>query len=157
MFEASSWTTTWGACSDARVATSQRRVLLGKPEGFTNEDYRRLNTVDRDQAYREIQEMVAMGVLSPPAAAGRGAVYRISPDLHEARAWLEARVPAIRGFLAAHDHMKNADYRTLFGVTRHAAVRELRRLVEEGLLRLEGERRGARYVSGPALGGGTPR
>src|SRR5439155_3014525 len=67
------------------LTTSQRRVLLGKPEGFTNEDYRRLNAVDRDQAYREIQEMVTMGVLSPPAAAGRGAVYRISPDLHEAR------------------------------------------------------------------------
>ena len=34
----------------------------------------------------------------------------------------------------------------------HAALRELRQLVDEGYLVLEGERRGARYLAGPKLG-----
>ena len=107
--------------------------------------------MDRDQAYREIQEMVSLGLLLPPEAHGAGAVYRLAPGLHEARAFLSARVPRLREHLAAQPFLRNADYRELFGVTRFTAVRELRRLVQEGYLRLEGERRGARYVPGPAL------
>jgi ATP-dependent DNA helicase RecG len=135
------------------LTVAQRRILLAKPEGFANEDYRRLNKVNRDQAYREIQEMVEKGVLSPSEGSGRGAVYRVSPDLKDARAWLEARVPQIQSILTQKGRLKNSDYREAFGVTRHTALSELRRLVAEGFLRLEGERRGARYVEGPLLEG----
>lgn len=127
-------------------------MLVAHPGGFTNEDYRRLNSVDRDQAYREIQEMVSLGVLAPTDTHGRGAVYRVAPFLHEARAFIEGRIPRLRSHFSTQPSLRNADYREMFGVTRYAAVRELRRLVEEGYLRLEGERRGARYVPGPALG-----
>jgi predicted HTH transcriptional regulator len=48
--------------------------------------------------------------------------------------------------------LRNADYRRLFGVTRYTAVRELRALVDDGFLRIEGERRGAHYLPLPALG-----
>jgi ATP-dependent DNA helicase RecG len=133
------------------LSPAQRRVLLAHPEGFTNEDYRRLNSVDRDQAYREIQEMVSLGVVLSAEAPGRGAVYRVAPDLHETRAFMEARLPKIKTFLDQHLYVKNADYRALFGITRQEAVRELRRLVQDGYLRMEGERRGARYLPGPGL------
>lgn len=135
-----------------QLTTAQRRVLLAHPEGFTNEQYRDLNKVDRDQAYREIQEMVGLGVVTPAEAPGRGAVYRLSPDLHATRAWLEARMPTLRKFLETRDALKNADYRQLFSVPRAVATRELARLSALGFLTLEGERRGAKYRAGQRLG-----
>ena len=47
--------------------------------------------------------------------------------------------------------LTNTDYRRIFGVTRYVAVAELRRLVEEGVLELRGERRGSHYVPGPQI------
>ncbi|MFT3912922.1 MAG: ATP-binding protein [Anaeromyxobacteraceae bacterium] len=138
------------------LSTPQRRVLLGHPVGFTNEEYRELNQVDRDQAYREIQEMVAMGVLRAEGH-GRSATWRISPELHETRAWLEARLPALRTFFATHEVLKNADYRDLIGVARPVATRELGRLVSQGYLLAEGERRGAQYRPGPRLAAGPTK
>lgn len=128
------------------ITTAQQRVLLARPTGFTNEDYRTLNHVDRDQAYREIQEMIAAGILSSVEAAGRGAVYRVASDLHQARAFLEARLPKLRQHFRTRPRLQNAEYREMFKLSRYAAVRELRRLVGEGFLRIEGERRGAHYV-----------
>jgi len=124
------------------LSVSQKRVLLAHPTGFTNEDYRRLNQVDRDQAYREIQEMVGLGAVAPPEAHGRGAVYRIAPDLHEQRVFLEARLPALRHYLGQRPALKNADYRALFSVTRETARHELGQLVELGFLDRRDERRG---------------
>lgn len=133
------------------LSVAQKRILLAHPEGFSNADYQRLNHSDRDQAYREIQEMVGLGVLTAADAPGRGAVYHVSPDLREARAFLRQRVPRLRELLRGRAHLKNADYRDLFAVTRDVARRELRQLVEDGYLKMEGERRGARYLAGPAL------
>ena len=133
------------------LSTAQRRAMLAHPEGFTNEDYRELNKVDRDQAYREIQGMVDMGAVVVKGQ-GRGASYRVSPELHETRAWLENRVPALRTFFGANSALKNADYRQVFGLTsRSAASRELARLVKQGYLNSEGERRGSRYLPGARL------
>jgi ATP-dependent DNA helicase RecG len=134
------------------LSVAQKRILLAHPEGFVNADYQRLNSVDRDQAYREIQEMVAVGAVKPAEMPGRGAVYRVAPDLQETRAFLHARLPQLRQFLARRPFLQNADYRELFGVTRIQAVRELGRLVEQACLLLKGRGRGARYQSGPGLG-----
>ncbi|MFN0244260.1 MAG: ATP-binding protein [Planctomycetota bacterium] len=137
------------------LAPSQRRMLLAHPGGFTNADYQRLGAVDRDQAYREIQDMVAQGVILPAESHGRGAVYRLAPHLHEAQAFLQARLPQLRELLLRRPFLKNADYRVMFGLTRVAALRELTSLSEHGYLKREGERRGARYLPGPALRAGT--
>jgi hypothetical protein len=45
-------------------------VVLARPDGFTNEDNRRTNDVTRDQAFLEIQEMVAAGVVTRPSLPG---------------------------------------------------------------------------------------
>lgn len=137
--------------------SSQRRVLLLHPEGFTNQDYRKVNrATDRDQAYREIREMVERGILVAPEKAGRGARYRLAPEVLQAKRWLEARIPDLRRFLAHHAFLKNADYRGLFDLPRYRAVSELQRLVADGYLILEAEKRGARYRPGPRLGGDAP-
>jgi ATP-dependent DNA helicase RecG len=133
------------------IRDEARRVLHAHPEGFTNEQYRELNDVDRDEAYRQIQELVAAGVVMPAGRPGRGALYRLSPDLLETRSWLQQRLPAVREHLAGHDRLTNADYRRIFGVTRYVAVGELQRLVEEGILERRGQRRGAHYVAGARL------
>lgn|GEM_PF-5220137 len=86
--------------------------------------------MDRDIAYREIQELVTLGT----------------------RAWLEGRLPVLRKFLQTHEALKNADYRQLFSVPRAVATRELSRPTTQHYLALEGERRGARYRAGPGLG-----
>jgi predicted HTH transcriptional regulator len=144
--------TEWqGLVQGLTLSAAQKRILLAHPAGFTNEDYRRLNNVDRDQAYREIQEMVVAGAVTPAEAPGRGAVYRIAPDLHDARAFLSARLPRLRDHLARQGHLRNANYREMFDTTRFVAWRELKHLVSAGYLRMEGDRRGARYLPGPAL------
>jgi Fic family protein len=135
-----------------KISTAQRKVLLAHPDGFTNEDYRRLNGVDRDEAYRQIQDLIGKGILKSSEKPGRGAVYRLHEGVRQARAFLEQRLPMLRSYFAQHDAIKNADYQGLFGLTRHAATRELRRLVDEGFLRMEGERRGARYLPLPPIG-----
>ena len=133
-----------------RISTNQKRALLAFPEGFTNEQYRLVNDVDRDAAYREIQELVRQGIVES-RGTGRGASYRISSGLYQARGWLEARVPRLRQHFEHHEALTNTDYRSLFGITRYGAVAELRRLAQEGYLDLVGERRGARYLPGPNL------
>lgn len=135
------------------LSVAQKRILLAHPEGFANADYQKLNGVDRDQAYREIQEMIGLGVIMPAEVPGRGAVYHVATDLRQARVFLQMRVPRLREFFLRQAHLKNADYREMFAVTRDAATRELRRLSQEGYLQMEGERRGARYVPGPPIRG----
>ena len=138
---------------DLTVSAPQRRVLLAHPEGFTNEDYRRLNGVDRDEAYRQIRELVQARILQEAEAPGRGSVYRVAPGLRQTRVFLEGRVPRLREHFRRQARLKNADYREIFGLTRHSARRELKELVDRGFLRIEGERRGAHYFAQPALGG----
>ncbi len=133
------------------ISTAQKRALLAHPEGFTNEDYRRLYVVDWDEAYRQIQELVSLGVVAGAQGPARGAIYRVSAHLRETRAFLERRLPELRTFLGRHPFLKNADYREMFGVTRLKAVRELAALVESRHLVLEGRGRGARYLRGPEL------
>lgn len=127
-----------------------RRVLLLHPGGFTNEEYRSVNGVDRDEAYRQIKDMVDAGLVLPPGHPGRGK-YVLSPDVLQTRAWLEQRLPQVRSLIAEKGSITNAEYRTLFGVSRYVAVNELRRLVDEGLLDLRGAKRGAHYVLGSDL------
>ncbi|MBI4605683.1 MAG: putative DNA binding domain-containing protein [Planctomycetes bacterium] len=136
------------------ILTNQKRVLVGCPSGFTSGDYQRLNNVDRDQAYREIQDLVEQGIVVPPEKSGRGARYFVSPGLHKERLWLEERLPQLRAHFAVKSSLTNADYRATAGLPRGATVRELRRLVEAGVLAPRGAGRGAHYVRGRMLSGG---
>ncbi len=142
-----------GVVAGLDLSNSQKRALLAYPDGFSNEEYRTINGLDRDQAYREIQDMVAKTILQPATAPGRGAVYRLSEQLRSAVTWFEQRVPQLQAFFETHQRLTNADYRELTGLPRYSAVRELARLVEGGFLTMAGERRGAHYLPGPSLSG----
>jgi ATP-dependent DNA helicase RecG len=140
--------------ADLGLSVQQKRALLAHPGGFTNAEYQELNGVDRDEAYRQIQELVALGVIQAATRTGRGAVYRIAESLLRRREFLEQRLPALRRYFVSHPRLKNADYRTLFGLSRFATARELRLLVEQGFLAMEGSRRGTAYRPLGPLGGG---
>ena len=133
------------------LTNTQKQVLLAYPNGFTEEQFRAINASDHDQAQREIGEMVAKGVLVPPASGQQAGSYGLSRELRETAAWLERRIPRLRAYFGTHDRLTNAEYREILGVTRFAARHELARLVEEGILVQKGERKAAYYVAGVAL------
>lgn len=142
----------WGMIVERfRLGINQKRVLMANPGGFSNEGYRKLTGVDRDHAYREIQELVTMGVLDGAPSTGRGAVYRIAPALNQQMAWLESRILKLITYFGAHTQLTNSEFCRIYGLTRFVATRELKRIVDDGYLILSGSGRGAHYLPGPAL------
>ncbi len=129
----------------AGLNTHQKMVLMRYPDGFTNEDYRDATSLDRDTAYREIQELLVKGVVRSSGLAGRGARYTLSADWYETRRWLESRMPKLKDYLATHPFLTNGEYRALFEIPRSMALRELNSLVERGFLQREGVRKGTKY------------
>lgn len=142
----------WGVLIERyRLGVNHKRVLLANPDGFSNDTYRKLTGVDRDQAYREIQDLVTLGILDGAASTGRGAVYKIAPALRQQRTWLESRVPKLISYFGSHERVTNQEYCRIFDVTRNIATRDLKRLSDEGFLVAAGTKKGAHYVTGPAL------
>jgi ATP-dependent DNA helicase RecG len=141
----------WRAIIDRLpISTAQKRVLVAYPNGFVSADYQRLSSVNRDQAYREIQSLVSKGIVFPPGKPGRGALYRISPEIARARD-VHERLPKLREFFSREARLTNTSYRELFAVPRFQAGDELRRLCQARVLEPRGEKRGTHYVPGKAL------
>jgi Fic family protein len=130
----------------------QRRALVAFPgRRFVNHDYQNLNQVDRDTAYRELKELVDLGLLTAPAGPGRGARYElVRTDLAGAPKPTPHQVLHAR--MTEHGFLQNSDYRDVFSVDRARAKRELAGLVDAGVLKMVGTRRLARYVPGPGWG-----
>jgi predicted HTH transcriptional regulator len=155
-----------GTVNSLPLQSAQKPILIAHPDRFTNADYHKLNGVDRDQAYREILEMVRLGVVTPSGTTGRGKVWLVAKEyarngnakyafepahIHEPLVGLEEKVTALRSHFVRRPFMKNSDYRKLFDLKRNTACRELRRLVGDGYLTKEGKHRGTRYTPGPLL------
>ena len=135
------------------VSDDQERILLARPDGFTYVDYQRINAVGEHEARDRISDLVDKGIVVPVETDLRGPpLFRIAPDLDAARQVLEGRLPRLRQYFRHRPSVKNADYRKLFTVDRLTALDELRFLVEHGYLRVEGERRGTRYLPTAVLG-----
>jgi ATP-dependent DNA helicase RecG len=131
------------------LAVSQKRALAGLVDrDFANADYTKLNATDRDTAYRELQDLVARGFLET-TGAGAGTRYHVVREAVPAFAEFPPR-ERLELQMSVVGHITNADYREAFGVDRRAATAALTELVRQGQLVREGQRRGARYVPGPA-------
>ncbi|HEY3355895.1 MAG TPA: hypothetical protein VGQ83_21770 [Polyangia bacterium] len=70
--------TTWvRAVRALPVNTRQKRALIVLADrDFTNGDYQELNKVDRDDAYRELRELVEQQFIEASGRGG-GAIYRV--------------------------------------------------------------------------------
>lgn len=135
------------------VEVRQKRALIAFATGdFQSAEYQQLNGVHRDVAYRELTALVDLGFLESEGST-RGARYRVPMSVRQRAAPTASPPPAPEVLLvsrmASVGAITNSDYREIFGVDRAAAKAALRDLVRRGVLVMEGERRGARYVRGP--------
>ena len=117
------------------ILVSQKRALvaLGDRE-FANADYCELNRVDRDTAYRELQDLLDRGLVHS-SGVGAGTRYRVIREAGPVVASstlspVDKLVHRMRevGFIT------NADYRDAFGVTRQVALEHLASWVEQEVL-----------------------
>jgi len=128
----------------------QRRILAAFPDGsFSNSDYRALNEVDRDQAYRDLKELEKLGLVSPVGRSGRGARYTVLRGATAPRRLPHTPQQVLALRMGDEGSIQNSDYRDAFGVDRHAALAALSELVAQDVLVRDGERRGTRYRPGP--------
>ena len=135
------------------IADDQERVLVARPDGFTHEDYQKLNAVGEQEARDRISDLLDKGiVVGIETDLGNPPRFALEPALAVARRVLEERIPRLREYYRDRPFLKNADYRALFNVDRPTALSELRLLVRHGYLRVEGERRGTHYLPMATLG-----
>ncbi|MDE0356376.1 MAG: putative DNA binding domain-containing protein [Gammaproteobacteria bacterium] len=129
------------------VSDGQRRLLLARPTGFTEQDYQRVNGTGEDESRRGVRDLCAKGIAERQLdAEGAAPTYSIVSALEADARFLEARIPELRAYFDRAAALRNADYRALFGMDRHGALRELRRLVALKVLAGRGAGRGTRYV-----------
>ncbi len=133
------------------IDPEQKRILLACPDGFTRDEYCRLNEAGITEARRRLRELVEKNIVEPVSSgAGKPATYYLTADLDARRWFLEDRVPKLREYFRGQSGLRNTDYRTLFDTSYAVARRELLGLAEDGFLRVVGQGRGQRYL--PALG-----
>ena len=129
------------------VSRDQKRILLARPDGFTHEDYQRLNAVLEEDAKRGVHDLVRKGITTCAFTAEDDMpVYYLTAELDATRWFLEDRVPKLRKHFRRDPKLRVAEYRTLFKTAPAHATRELRQLVELGFLREEGRGRGKGYL-----------
>ncbi len=125
-----------------RVNDRQRRVLANCYQSgkgyFVLREYSILNRVDKETAQKEIRELLSLGIIE---LVNKRKAAKYYPVLQKGS--LEEK---LKDYFARHKYLTNKEYRRIVGnIPPIAASTKLRRLVEEGLLRREGERRGTRY------------
>lgn len=142
---------TWSqAVRELPILVSQKRALVALSDReFANADYCELNRVDRDTAYRELQELLDRGLVHS-TGSGAGTRYRVVREAapivqSSALSPLDKLVHRMR----EAGSITNADYRDAFGVTRQVASEHLAAWTDRGIVIREGERRGTRYRPGP--------
>lgn len=132
------------------ISHRQRRILVAYPGGtFANADYQSLNDVDRDSAYRELKELIDLGLVIA-RGRGRGARYAVQPGQMARREAQLTPEHVLAHRMAQQGSIQNADYRDAFGVDRRSALVALSALLDSGVLVRVGERRGTRYRPGPS-------
>lgn len=131
-----------------RVA--QKRALVGfAGRDFTNEDYRRLNGADRDRTYREMKELVAVGLVDR-VGDGPRTVYRVAPSaLRAASSSAEAPARSAEAWIAAalrtQGSISNGEVRVALSMDRGEVKALLRELARKDVLEVRGKKRGARW------------
>jgi len=123
----------------------QRRIMAyahQHGDAFTSRDYQKVSEVDRDLAYREIQEMIRLGIVGRRSGQYSRTYLIVEPS---APALLPQELVVIVDILSSKEYIVNRDLREAWNVSRVMAWKRARKLVEEGFLYQEGEKGQARY------------
>jgi len=132
--------------ADRALTPNAKRILLyARAHGlsFTSRDYQAVCGVDLYAASRETKELIRKGVVRLPQKGGR--VYRVVAPEQAKEA--PAELWALEADLRKKGFVRSADIQRLLKVSRFAATRIAKQLVELGWLRREGVRRGSRYLA----------
>ena len=128
------------------ISDGQRRMLLTRPTGFTTRDYQKVNGTSEDEAVRRLRDLCEKGIAKRRSGrAGSPPTFSVASALETDARFLETRIPRLREYFSRKSALRNADYRVLFEVDRHSALRELRRLVTLEVLVDRGKGSGTRY------------
>ena len=128
------------------ISDGQHRLLLARPTSFSVQDYQWINGTGEDEAGRQLRDLCEKGIAERrPGVTGPAASYGVVAALEADALFLEARIPQLRAYFNRERALKNTDYRAMFKIDRHSALRELRRLVALQVLVDEGTGRGTRY------------
>ena len=134
-------------CVRFRSRPIRRGFCLARPDGFTHEDYGRLNAVVESAAKQGVHDLVRKGITTCAFTdEDTLPVYYLTPELDDTRYFLEDRVPKLREFFQRDPKLRQSNYRSLFEAPPAQASRELRQLVELGFLQVEGRGRGKGYL-----------
>ncbi len=140
-----------------RINPSQKRVLLASPDGFTQDDYQRLNSVSSIEAEQHLRELVDNDIVAPePAPHESQTVYYLTADLDAQRWFLEDRIPKLQEHFQEHSRLRNIDYRALFETSYPAAGRELGYFADKGFLSVAGRGRAMHYLPTAGLRKSNP-
>lgn len=135
------------------LTVRQKRILVARGWAeFTNGDYQELNRVDRDLAYRELRELVDLGLIRPSRGRGRGARYRVIVSSATAVTIVDPGRRRLASAMQEQGFVTNTDVRNAFDVDRTAAKRMLTTLTTSGVLGREGKLRGTKYRTGSGWG-----
>ena len=139
--------------TDYPLNQRQRHILAyahQHGDAFTNHAYQKMNEVDRDLAYREIQGMIRMGIVARPS--GRyGRTYLVVEPV--AAKLIPSDLTSIFDILSTRGYVTSKDLCEAWGVARATAWKRAKELVSGGFLRQEGEKRGTRYYPTAKLQG----
>ena len=132
-----------------KLDPNQKRMLLfarSHGDSFTSRDYQKVCRIGLYAASREIKEMIKKGIIRLPKMHGRA--YRLNPISQKVRVIDRYRkeYSIIKNLIEKKGYIKNSDIRKAFGISRLKATRLAQRLVVLGLLKMEGEKKGAKYV-----------
>jgi ATP-dependent DNA helicase RecG len=131
--------------ADYPLNERQRRIMAyahQHGDAFTNRAYQKVSEVDRDLAYREIQEMVRLGLVARPSGRYSRTYFVVGPTAVEL---ISDGLRTILDILSARGYVTNRDLRQAWGVSHSTAWYRVKELINEGFLRQVGEKRGTRY------------
>ncbi len=100
--------------------------------------------MDLYTASRDIKDLIRKGVVRLTKKGGR--VYRVSEPAAQMPSEIPNELQMLEPLLREKGYIKNKDIRRQLGVSRLQATRIAQRLVDQGFLDKEGQRRWTRYV-----------
>lgn len=138
-----------GKLSAVHLNDHQRLALLymRRHDRMANRDYQRLNSVDGPTATKDLRGLVDAGLVSQYGTRG-GAYYGLVHALCEAplqRELVLDREQVVLRYAEEHGSVTNADVQRLLGVNVRQASYILKRMMQTGLLKSEGKKKGNKY------------
>jgi ATP-dependent DNA helicase RecG len=128
----------------------QKRALVAfHDRTFQSGDYQELNRVDRDTAYREMQDLEHRRLLRAEGTT-KARRYAVDPSALPKAPKSKTPLAGLVERMKETGRITNTDVRDALGLSRMDARKLLARWVEGGAVELKGERRGAHYVASTA-------